>query len=619
MQLERRDAVLVLLAPALMLWLDWNGLRAWFHQDDFAWLALARSVNSPESLWRALLEPAAQGTVRIWSERLFFLVLERLSGLDHRPFHLAVLATQTANLGLLYWLTLRMSRSRMAATAAPLLWAASPALAVPLAWLSAYNQILCAFFALAAFACLLRWLDTGRRAWFAAQAALFVLGFGALEVMVVYPALATAWCWLERRRVPVPVWWLWAPSLLFAAAHMALIPKPSTGVYARHWDGSMALTYRQYWKLALAAEPSQGPPALPWLPRPAAGTAAAAAALAWVAFAARRGLVLPVFGLLWFTAALAPVLPLRDHVSDYYLTLPAVGVAWVFASGLAEACRRAKPLCAGAAAVTVLLAIQTGTAHRASADWRYGRGREARYLYHALERAAELHRERLLVVSGIDSELFWGAFFDARLLFRQRICLDPREAGQIDVPAGFNSIAPAVCQPAEIGAAARRRMLTAYRWEPRERRLRAWTRLYFHRLPRAWLELPPSDLALASADDERWLLHGWHQPEAGGRWMGREAEALLAAPAGAGRRLRVAGLRPANLLERPIELRVLVEEREIGRVRVERARPSFDVLLPLPEQRGEGGVRVRLSVDRTDRAPGDVRELGLFLTRLAVQ
>lgn len=620
MRLGPRDAALVLLGPALMLWLDWNGLRAWFHQDDFAWLALARGVDSFERLWRALFEPAAQGTVRVWSERLFFLLGWKLFGLDHRPLHLAVLATQTANLALLYWITLRLSGSRLAAAAAPLLWAASPGLAVPLGWLSAYNQILCAFFVLGAFACLLRWLDTGRRAWFAAQAALFVLGFGALEIVVVYPALAAAWCWMERRSVPRAVWWLWAPAAAFAAAHQWLIPKPATGVYARHWDLSLVWTYFRYWKLALAAEPGMGPAPLPWLPRPHAAALMGAVMLFWLYAAEKRGVKLAVFGFVWFTAALGPVLPLRDHVSDYYLTLPAAGLAWIFASALAEARRRGPVLLAAAGAAAALCGAYVGSAHRAAADWRYGRGLEARHLCLALERAVELHPGRTLVLTGIDSELFWGAFYDSRLLFRQRICLDPREAGRIHVPAGFGSISGAVCQPAELAEAARRGALTAYRWEPRERRLRAVTRLYAHRLPREWGELPPWTLQLSSPLGDRWLPKGWHQPEPGGRWMGRQAEAVLAAPGEPGRRLRVSGMRPDNLLGSPTVLLVRVEGREVGRVVLDRQRPAFDALFALPELRGAARMlRVELAVDRTDRAPGDLRDLGVFITRIGLE
>ncbi|MGC8761778.1 MAG: hypothetical protein ACP5VC_17620 [Bryobacteraceae bacterium] len=620
MRWRKRDLLLVLPALALMAWLDWNGMRAWFHQDDFAWLALARGVDSAERLWRALVEPAAQGTVRIWSERLFFVLLERLFGLDHRPFHLVVAATQAANLVLLGWITLRVSGSRLAAAAAPLFWAVSPALATPLAWLSAYNQILCAFFLLAAFACLLEWLKTRQRAWYAAQAGLFVLGLGALEIMVVYPALAAAWCWLERRRVPRAVWWLWLPSLLFAAVHLLWIPKPSSGVYGRHWDVSMVTTYFQYWTLALAAEPATGPAVLRWLPRAYAGALMAGAASVWLLVAAATRRVLPVFGWVWFTVTLAPVLPLRDHVSDYYLVSPAIGLAWLLATGLDAARRHGPALLAAAAVVCGLYGVYAGSAHRQMADWRFTRGREARHFVLALERATQLHPGRLLVVTGISDELFWAALFDSRLLFRERICLDPREADRVRVPAGYDPIAPVVCEPAEVADAAAHGSLVAYVWEAPYRRLRAITRLYLHRLPDEWRALPPVHLDLASARAGPWLLRGWYEAEPGGRWTGPMATAVLAAPRASGRRLLVAGMRPGSLLSTPAEVRVRLDGHEVGRAVLDRQRPSFHLLLPLPAvPQAAREMRVELSVHPVARAPGDARELGVFVTRLGLE
>lgn len=613
-RLGRRDALLLLAAPALMLWLDWHGLRTWFHQDDFAWLALARSVDSAAQLWRALFEPAAQGTVRVWSERVFFLALERLFGLDHRPFHLAVLATQTVNLGLLYWITLRLSASRLAATAAPVFWVLSPGLAVPLAWLSAYNQVLCGFFLLAAFACLLRWLDTGRKGWFAAQAALFVLGFGALEVNVVYPALASAWCWLERRRVPRPVWWLWLPAAAFVVFHLVLIPKPAAGVYAQHWDLSILKTYATYWTMALGGGPDAAEVAKNIPARGAAVWLLSVALLGWLLRAAVLRERLAVFGFLWFTVVLSPVLPLRDHVSDYYLALPTIGVAWMLASMLAAAGRAGRAPAAAAAALAAVYALYAGSAHRATADWRYGHGLEARYLVTAMERARELHRGNLFVVSGIDSELFWGGFHDGRLLFRERFCLDPAERPRVVAPPGFPDISAAFCSPAEIAQAFRQRALAAYQWLPAERRLRATTRLYVHRLPREWRDLPPARVAPAEPWAAQWLGQGWHQPEPGGRWTARSAELTLAAPDQPGRRLRVSVFRPASLLASPVAVRIRVDGTELGRGQLDRQRPSLDLVLPLPEPRdGWRTMRVAIEAEPVAHVPGDVRELGVFV------
>ena len=67
-----RQAALCLLPVAVFLWLDWYGLRAWFQNDDFAWLAQDLSLNGWRDWLKALFEPRAQGTLRVLSERVCF-------------------------------------------------------------------------------------------------------------------------------------------------------------------------------------------------------------------------------------------------------------------------------------------------------------------------------------------------------------------------------------------------------------------------------------------------------------------------------------------------------------------------------------------------------------------
>ena len=616
-RLSWRDAWLIAPALALTAWLDWQGLKSWFQQDDFVWLSLGGRIHSFLDLLDAVFRPAAQGTVRVFSERAYFLLLERWFGLDHRPFHLAGLATQGLNLALLAWITLRLSGSRLAAAAAPVIWAAGLGLAVPLAWISAFNEILCAFCLLAAFACLLEWLESGKRRWLAAQWALLVAGFGVLEIVVVYPALAAAWCWIDRRRVPRAVWWMWLASALFAAAHLWLIPKPAEGAYARHWDLSMAATLLQYASMALGGnlEPLNWP-----LPRIAPGVVAAltgAAAALWLALAWRRGEKLALFGAAWFALVIAPLLPLRDHVSDYYLAVPSIGWAWVAATALAAAWRRAWWIRLATASLLALHLMYAGAAHRLTSDFRYRRGLEARHLFFALDTAVQRHPGKLIVVSGVDEELFWAAFFDSRMLLAARVCLDPQDAANHWLAAGPADAAAARCAPAEIAQAARERRLAAYRWRPRK--LHAWTRHYRHRLPREWLGIPPVRIDTADENAARWLASGWHQIEPGGRWTSLRAEATLAAPNSPGHALTIFGYRPAEPDKPPACLTVRLNGAEARRFVLPRGKAAFAVTVPLPALSGSPQLRVELEVDRPFVAPGDARQLGIVVSRLGWQ
>ena len=73
---------------------------------------------------------------------------------------------------------------------AQILWLINCGLAPAMGWSSIYNQVLSAFFFLLAFYFLLRHIETGRREYEAGHWAAFVLGLGALEINVVYPAIA---------------------------------------------------------------------------------------------------------------------------------------------------------------------------------------------------------------------------------------------------------------------------------------------------------------------------------------------------------------------------------------------------------------------------------------------
>ncbi len=112
------------------------------------WDSSVRSMASPISFVR-MFEPAAQGTIRFWSERGFFLLFEKLFGLDSLPFRLWVFFTMAANLALIAWITLRITGSRIAGFLAPVLWTANTSLTLVMTWTSAYNEALCALFLLA--------------------------------------------------------------------------------------------------------------------------------------------------------------------------------------------------------------------------------------------------------------------------------------------------------------------------------------------------------------------------------------------------------------------------------------------------------------------------------------
>src|SRR5579864_466788 len=121
--------------------LYWYGLRVWFLRDDFAWLGLQDGSTTARALLRNLFIPFAQGTIRPWSDRVFFLVFSSLFGLHSLPFRLFVFLNQFVNLILLAALARQLTGSALAGIAAPLLWLSNMALVTPMAWSAAYNEV----------------------------------------------------------------------------------------------------------------------------------------------------------------------------------------------------------------------------------------------------------------------------------------------------------------------------------------------------------------------------------------------------------------------------------------------------------------------------------------------
>src|SRR5690606_30164195 len=129
----------------------------------------------------------------------YFYFFHQWFGFDAFPFRLLVFGTQTVNLWLFVAVARRLSGSLAVGGVAACLWATHHGLAATMSWSSAYNQALCSFFLLVSFWLFLRFAESGRTSLYALQWITFLVGFGALESIVVYPALVIVWCMLFRR------------------------------------------------------------------------------------------------------------------------------------------------------------------------------------------------------------------------------------------------------------------------------------------------------------------------------------------------------------------------------------------------------------------------------------
>ena len=432
-----------LLPSLLCLTIYWLGLRTWFWQDDFAWLGLSVGPKETGKLWTILFAPMAQGTIRPLSERAFFLVFYSLFGLNGVPYRMMAFATQMANLVLLALVARRLTGSRAAGFWAPVFWVVNSVLVRAMSWNSAYNQILCAFFLLLAFYYLLRHIETGKTRFLVGEWISFIAGFGALELMVLYPALAFLYALCRARGRLVKTLWMFPVSAAYAALHWYVAPKTPASGYRMEFDASVFSSLWTYWQWALG--PARIPDANLVIPNWVVQVGTAVLSLCLLGFAAwklRRKEWLAGFLLGWFVIVLAPVLPLRDHLSVYYLTIPTIGLAVLGAWGFCEAWQRGGALrTVSLLAATAYLAASLPVA-RYETRWDYENARAARTLVRGVARARELHPGKVILLTGVNGDLFWTAIVEKpfRLVGVTDVYLVPGSEESIEARPGLDQV-----------------------------------------------------------------------------------------------------------------------------------------------------------------------------------
>ena len=403
-----RSAAAYLAAPLACLAVWWRIPFFFFRDDDFTWLTLPKLT-----LGEALFSPFAQGTVRLISERLYFLTLTSLFGFRAWPFRVATLLTWFAALALIQWIGTRLTGSRAAGLLAALLWTIALPLATPLGWAAAYNQVFIAFIVLAAFAARLK-------GWRRTEAALYLAGFGVLEIIVMYPGLVLLHHLCTRSITFTPptqnresnradlrdALWMLIPAALFTALHLFVIPKTESPIYQRIIDGRLPATLWTYiqWTVGPSQMQFRNPARVG---QGLAVTWAVAAALAAFAVArlARRDLR-PAFFIGWFLLWIAPVLPLPNHIYDYYVTLPGIGLAWLAGWALVSAWRSGWVARVPAIALAAAYAAGSIVVIDSVTKWYLDLTSRDRIVFRAMESAIEAHPGQTILLTGINEDIF---------------------------------------------------------------------------------------------------------------------------------------------------------------------------------------------------------------------
>jgi hypothetical protein len=388
----------------LLAILYWPGLTGWFFQDDFGWLRLRQHVQSPAELFLALFAPEAHGNMRPLGENAYWLALSSIFGIHPLPFRLCAFVTASAAALLLGGLARRLAKSASAGFWAPVIWVVNRGVGPALGWSSIYNQLLSSFFFLLALYFLVRYAETGERRYYRRQWAAFVLGLGALETNVMYPAVALLYAWLFARPLSKKILPMFAVSAAAAAIHFAAAPAPREGLYAPRVDLRLFSTFWTYWQWSFGSSGA------------GLGTVMAAVLLLAGVWLWRRGEAGVLFGLGWFALVTAPYLPLPDHKMDYYLAAPAIGLALAGGCAATAAWRsRLVWKAAAGVALAAYLLVSVPAAWRAT-RWQHDRSLRVEDFVLGVEEIRRADPDKTILLDGVDDDLFHAAIADLPFL-----------------------------------------------------------------------------------------------------------------------------------------------------------------------------------------------------------
>jgi hypothetical protein len=601
------------LPPLFCLFFYWRGLRCWFRQDDFAWLQLTGMVHNWGDFWHAMFAPMAQGTIRPWSERAFFMALYTLFGLDALPFRICVFVTQIANLTLIRIITERLTGSAAAGVWAAILWTANGALIVVMTWSSVYNQALCGFFLLLAFYFLLRYIETGRTRFNTLQWVVFLLGFGALEINVVYPALAALYTLLcarpfFRRTLP-----LFIPSILFTIVHRAVAPPSGGPVYAMRFDATIFKTFLTYLYWARGINHYQNDTSglmdslWPW------ATALILGGLAvFVYTQVSRGNQAPLFFLGWFAILLLPVLPLPGHLSEYYLTLPTIGLAMLGGWGLTRAWRAGRAFKLAAAAL-LLLYFSALPGAWVETNLRFELSRRIERVVLGVEEARRLHPGRVILLRDADDILFWQALADGPFVVAgvSDVYLTPESAGFITPHPELGDINQFILPTAATLEGLREGKIVVY--SVAGEKLKNITGIYSALAGLYLRQETPRRVDVANDLLAYLLGKTWYPREEHYRWMPKQATLRLGGPKNGSERLYLTGYCPREQWAKgPLPFSVTIDGIALSTRLIQPGTDSFQFDYALPASlAGRASVEVAAEVGRTFTEPDRTRDLGV--------
>ena len=617
--LARRAITLRALPIIVFVLCAWPAVQSYFSADDFVMMQVRQRHLEGEPLTQLAFAANEAGSWRP-ALTLLFYISETLAPGNPWPLHLFYALIQIASMLVLFQIVLRLTGSDIAAALALLFWSVNMCVPETIAWSTGSMQVLLAFCVTHAFYYFIRYAEERRRVFLFVSWAVFLAGFLVLESNLAFPVIAAGWAAVYCRRALKAAVPMLAVSAAFAGAHQLLVPKHAAGPYAMYFDPvSIQSVTWHYTRWFFHPENVDAFARTPHSFNSAWSVAALSALIAFTVCAAFRRDFRPAFFAVIFLALIAPLTPLREHLSTYYLVPPGIGLAILGAWAASEGLRARWP----ARIVTLMLlagwlAIMPLGTYRTS-KWWHDYARQMRDFVTAIKSAAHVASDRMTVVSGLSDAVFWGCIHygcaEAAGVTNWRISPEwtPSEPAAPGLPFDGDRILD------DDGLAWRLRLGKAALFSIRGAKVEDRTATARERVLADRFR-PPTVVNAGDPAHKDFLSGQWYGVENGFRWMSRYGIVLLPGPAG--RKTVVLNGYCAAVPGFPehLEIGMRVNGVSLPSQRLDRCKGGFQLNVPLPPSVPNlARVRLDLALSQTFRAPGDDRVFGLIFGTFAIQ
>jgi hypothetical protein len=321
----------------------------------------------------------------------------------------------------------------------------------------------------------------------------------------------------------------------------------------------------------------------------------------------------------WYLALLAPVLPLRDHQTEYYVFLPVIGLCWLGGWAVVAGWRTGTRGRAAAVTLSAIYALMMVPGLLATSEWNHAITMRVRNLVEGVAGVHERNPAKSILLEGVDTALFWNGVLDRpfRLFGLDHIYLSPGSGKRIAAHPDLGNIDDYILPAAVVDQALKRDELVVY--DVRGPRLRNITDAYAA-LPRDTATLP---LRVDAASPLTSYLLGpeWYPSDGDHRWMPRRAGLRIGGPSTPGQKLYLRGSCPdEQLKDGPLPVTVTVQGITLPATTIRPGENAFELSFPLPDSLiGKPEMRVTVEVGRVFRPASDPRELGLVFGAFEVR